>query len=352
MKKKTKTGKAARVPLVSADGERKYYPEAGEGCMKFLHRIAEEEEDGYIRFMKITPGALDYAEDGTDRNGYGFNQLAFFCCTFEGFDSPDTTLMFFNSILEGCTFKDSNVRIDFLSKTEVMDCDFTSIDLNKCTIENSVFEGCSFVGVGIMLSRILRTAFDLCTFKNTSFKYSDVEAVSMDYCYFDEATVIPNIPMSVNLEGEIIGWMPAYNDDTASIALCKMQVPAYAKRVRWISLLCRCSDAVILELQDIFTGKPIEDTKGYTLRTQPYDSQIDCKANVPISRPFNNERWNEHCEDAGIEFFTDREAAATLAVRQFEYSRVELDTSSHPNRIIIPETASKDKSDSGMPKNA
>ena len=123
------------------------------------------------------------------------------------------------------------------------------------------------------------------------------------------------LPLACPSHGTFIGWKKIYvevvvgpsNDFVLEYAICKLEIPASAKRSSATGYKCRCDKAKVLSITNMSDGKKFD--KGFS----SYDKSFEYEVGKTISVDnFDDNRWNE-CAP-GIHFFTDRAEAERYEV--------------------------------------
>ena len=123
------------------------------------------------------------------------------------------------------------------------------------------------------------------------------------------------LPLTCPSHGAFIGWKKIYvevvvgptNDFALDYAICKLEIPASAKRTSATGYKCRCDKAKVLSITRMSDGKKFD--KGFS----SYDKSFEYEVGKTVSVDnFDDNRWNE-CAP-GIHFFTDRAEAERYEV--------------------------------------
>ena len=123
------------------------------------------------------------------------------------------------------------------------------------------------------------------------------------------------LPFACPSHGAFIGWKKIYvevvvgpsNDFALEYAICKLEIPASAKRSSATGYKCRCDKAKVLSITNMSDGKKFD--KGFS----SYDKSFEYEVGKTVSVDnFDDNRWNE-CAP-GIHFFTDRVEAERYEV--------------------------------------
>jgi hypothetical protein len=131
----------------------------------------------------------------------------------------------------------------------------------------------------------------------------------------NEETQSLYLPLACPSHGAFIGWkkicvevvIDPSNDFALDYAICKLEIPASAKRSSATGYKCRCDKAKVLSITHMSDGKKFD--KGFS----SYDKSFEYEVGKTVSVDnFDDNRWNE-CAP-GIHFFTDRAEAERYEV--------------------------------------
>ena len=123
------------------------------------------------------------------------------------------------------------------------------------------------------------------------------------------------LPLACPSHGAFIGWKKICvevvkgptNDFALEYAICKLEIPASAKRSSATGYKCRCDKAKVLSITNMSDGKKFD--KGFS----SYDKSFEYEVGKTVSVDnFDDNRWKE-CAP-GIHFFTDRAEAERYEV--------------------------------------
>ena len=123
------------------------------------------------------------------------------------------------------------------------------------------------------------------------------------------------LPLACPSHGAFIGWKKVLvevvtgpsNDFVLVPAICKLEIPASAKRSSATGYKCRCDKAKVLSINVISDGKKVD--KGCSSHDNKFIYEVGKTVSVDN---FDECRWNE-CAP-GIHFFTDRAEAERYEV--------------------------------------
>ena len=121
----------------------------------------------------------------------------------------------------------------------------------------------------------------------------DLRGVDLSGIKFNENTAF--ITMQCPTEGSFIAWKKVIGD-----MIVKLRITENAKRSSATSLKCRCSEAEVLDIQDV-DGNSLDIS---AISSKHDSSFVYTKGDIVRVEDFDENRWNE-CS-TGIHFFTDR----------------------------------------------
>lgn len=215
-----------------------------------------------------------------------------------------------SQICFSCFFGRKFSRVSFrdtvIKNVCFFDCDFSGAQFNRATFSNVLFFNCI----------LFRANFINSTFNNVSFSRCTVALADFHGAVFDERTkktvykciefddyccpkFDPDLfPMACPKTGEFIGYKKVSKN-----RIIKLSIPADANRSSAFSEKCRCSKAIVIEIQDI-NGNKLEDRAAYGLFNSNFRYEVG-KTILPDR--FDTNRYKE-CGH-GIHFFMDRKDA-------------------------------------------
>ena len=146
-----------------------------------------------------------------------------------------------------------------------------------------------------MLKTLLKAIEERAYLRNADLRNANLRNADLSSANFNENTAM--FLLACPKEGSFIAWKKASNK------IVKLLVTENAKRSSATSLKCRCSEAKVLEIQELDrTTCDLLEIKS------SYDSSFIYKLSETISvDDFDEDRWNE-CS-TGIHFFLSRELA-------------------------------------------
>ncbi len=222
------------------------------------------------------------------------------------------------------------------------DCDCMPYNFDHVTMYVGYFENCTFFKTAFDFTNIYAGSFKDCDLINVRFVYSTVDLHGLINCKFSsqylfrsdiayELLTINDSPTSNSIaynacptDGKFIGWKklirPATKADIAVLnvaalfpipksenvpiveCICKLEIPASAKRSSGLDIKCRASKVKVLEIRDIKSGAMVDEA--FSIHTPSFKYKVGETIKEPN---FDDNRWNT-CS-SGIHFFVDKQTA-------------------------------------------
>ena len=194
----------------------------------------------------------------------------------------------FSYTCEDNTIK-KTVQAALMSGVDLLDANLDGADLRDADLRGAYLKGATLVGADLCYANLAGANL---TWANLSGAY--LSDANLSDVIFDTHTCmfLPQCP-----DGAFIGWKQAQDK------IIKLQICEDAKRSSATSLKCRCSKAIVLDIQE-FDG-----TKSHMNEVSSnFDRNFIYKIGEVVEvLNFNENRWNE-CS-SGIHFFISREMA-------------------------------------------
>lgn len=251
-----------------------------EELCSLLETINKERELRALSFPVIEKA---YFKDIILKNAC-LKHIMFRDCKFENCMMSDSNLTgteFVNVNFEHVVFADNNMKLSgyFVSRLK-------SVKINKCVMFESEFWKTSFEDVTIYKSNL----------DDSNLKESN----------FDNVRLIGNSGTLLKCpeEGSFTGFKKIFLGNNP--LLCKLEIPADAKRSSAFGRKCRCSKAKVLKIW----GKDCDDdylvpiSRGYSYHDHTFEYKVG-ETIYPDS--FDDNRWDE-CSN-GIHFFITKQEA-------------------------------------------
>lgn len=239
---------------------------------------------------------LDFSNENL--SGINLNDLYFHECNFEGatFGSQEFKFcrfddcLFDRAIFENVTISNTVLFVNRCTSTKFMYCNFINSKIHACNFNSAHFESISFIDVEIE-SEKKSLSFINTFFKNIFFK--DTTLCNND---FSEVKCFPYVPYACPYKGEFIGYKMVLDKDR-KLYLCKLLIPADAKRSSGIGNKCRCSKAKVLNIYSIEDHRKKIKT-AYSVYFKDFEYHVGEEI---IPNGFDDNRFNECAQ--GIHFF-------------------------------------------------
>jgi uncharacterized protein YjbI with pentapeptide repeats len=194
------------------------------------------------------------------------------------------------SDLRGSNLSGSNLSCSDLRGSDLRGSDLSGSDLSNSNLRNSNLRNSNLRGSDLRGSNL--SCSDL---RGSDLRGSDLSGSDLSGSNFSEST--PFLLSQCPSEGSFIAWKKANG------LIIKLKVTENSKRSSATTLKCRCSEAEVLEIQNI--DGSICDIKSISSN---YISSFIYEVGKIVSVPdFDEDRFNE-CS-AGIHFFISREMA-------------------------------------------
>ena len=170
---------------------------------------------------------------------------------------------------------------------ELSGADLSGADLAFADLRYSNLSGADLSGADLAFADLKGANVECTNFKDADIEYADL----------DGAFGMPYIPLACPSEGSFIAWKKV-----GIGYLVKLEIPEDARRSSATSKKCRCSKALVLDIEDLYTGEHPSMVVNYDYCECVYEVG---KMVHPDS--FDENRWNE-CSH-GIHFFMDKQDA-------------------------------------------
>ena len=251
-----------------------------EELCSLLETINKERELRALSFPVIEKA---YFEDIILKNAC-LKHIMFRDCKFKNCMISDSNLTgteFVNVNFEHVVFADNNMKLSgyFVSRLK-------SVKINKCVMFESEFWKTSFKDVTIYKSNL----------DDSNLKESN----------FDNVRLIGNSGTLLKCpeEGSFTGFKKIFLGNNP--LLCKLEIPADAKRSSAFGRKCRCSKAKVLEIwgKDGYGDYLVPISRGYSHHDHTFEYKV---GETIYPDRFDDNRWDE-CSN-GIHFFITKQEA-------------------------------------------
>jgi uncharacterized protein YjbI with pentapeptide repeats len=199
------------------------------------------------------------------------------------------------SDLRGSNLSCSDLRGSNLSGSDLSGSDLSNSDLSNSNLSCSDLRGSNLSCSDLRGSNLSGSNLSCSDLRGSDLRGSDLSGSDLSNSNFSEST--PFLLSQCPSEGSFIAWKKANG------LIIKLKVTENSKRSSATTLKCRCSEAEVLEIQNI--DGSICDIKSISSN---YISSFIYEVGKIVSVPdFDEDRFNE-CS-AGIHFFISREMA-------------------------------------------
>ena len=212
-------------------------------------------------------------------------------------DLSNTNLRAANLI--GVDLSDGNLYNADLSCTDLRNADLTEVDLTDVDLRNADLKYAN-----------LRCADLRCAnLKFTNLRCADLTSANLEGVDLWNANLIDSKLVGIKTNMNTIGYHLACPEEgsfigykRASRYLIKLLIPENAKRSSATTLKCRCSEARVLDIEDIKTGLKVQAVNSN------YNPEFIYRVGEIVKvEDFDDNRWNE-CS-TGIHFFMNKDNA-------------------------------------------
>lgn len=171
-------------------------------------------------------------------------------------------------------------------RADLRDVSFKGKDLSYVDLTGADLRGASFEG-----AKLYKTNFSDADLQNADFGFTKLTEVNFYNASMKGVKSLMFVPMVCPETGAFIAWRNVRGK------IVKLLVPEDAKRSSGTTRKCRCDNAVILEIQEVY-GQNIETVKGN------FDDFVYRVGETIKIDNFNEDRWDY---GPGIQFFMQRE---------------------------------------------
>lgn len=183
------------------------------------------------------------------------------------------------AIKSGANLSDADLSCADLSYANLSHADLSHADLRRANLSHANLSHANLSGADLSYANL---------------SGANLNHANLSHAYANENTTMyfPQCP-----DGAFVGWKKANK------MIVKLLIPESAKRSSATSLKCRCSEAKVLEIQNLDGS----DSKLKSVSSDRDSSFIYTIGETVKVDDFDENRWNE-CS-TGIHFFISREAA-------------------------------------------
>lgn len=196
--------------------------------------------------------------------------------------------------LSGADLRSANLSDANLSDADLSGADLRSADLSRANLSGAILSRADLSGANLSDADLSDADLSRANLRSANLSGADLCDANLSGADANESTAMyfPQCP-----EGSFIGWKKANG------MIVKLLITETAKRSSATSLKCRCSEAKVLEIQNLDGSD--SGLKGVS--SERDSSFIYTVGKTVKVDDFDENRWNE-CS-TGIHFFISREAA-------------------------------------------
>ena len=176
----------------------------------------------------------------------------------------------FGADLRGADLRGAYLRGAYLRYSNLKGADLWMANLEGADLFGANLEGANLEGANL---------------KDANIEYADLDGANM-----------PDLPLACPEKGSFIAWKKVRN------YLIKLKIPADAKRSSATTKKCRCDKALVLDIENLRTGKHPKRIVNYN-----YCECVYKVGKMVYPDWFDENRWHE-CS-YGIHFFVDMQDA-------------------------------------------
>jgi len=198
-----------------------------------------------------------------------------------------------NANLENANLENANLENAYLGKANLEKANLENAYLENANLENAYLEKANFKNAYLENANLenayLENVYlENANLKNANLKNANLENVYLENAYLENANFYN---LSCPEEGAFIGWKKA-NDK-----IIKLRITENALRSSATSYKCRCSEALVLEIEDGLKEIVSDHDKNFIYKV----------GEIVKADDFNPDRWVE-C-GKGIHFFMNKQNA-------------------------------------------
>ena len=220
---------------------------------------------------------------------------------------------FQNAILVGRNLSGRNLK-----RADFREAKMAEVNLNGACLDRAMFEFAD-----LWKADLRNTDMRFASFYGAFMVKADLTNATTFHTCFSEANLhnvknVPPVPMVCPETGSFVGWKKCKSGNNRSV-IVKLLIPEDAKRTSGTGKVCRCSKAIVLEIQQT-NGAKAKTNKAYsTYKGSSIIEYITGETVVP-SNGFDDYRWQEG--GAGIHFFISRLEAIEYPVLDYERKKL------------------------------
>lgn len=195
-----------------------------------------------------------------------------------------------------------------LARVNLSDANLTKADLRETNLQQAMLTRANLSGASLSRSVLKFADLTFASLERANLAWTDLSMANLrnailDNAKMDTTTRLPFVPLTCPDTGSFIAWKGCLTD-VGSGCIVKLQIPEDAMRSSSTGRKCRCSSAIVLEIQYL-NGSIL--SKLHAVHSW-YDPDFMYRIGETVSvADFDTNRFNE-CS-TGIHFFITREEA-------------------------------------------
>ena len=213
--------------------------------------------------------------------------------------------------LKGVSLRHANLSYSDFVEANLEDADLSRADLRCSDFEYANLSGANLVDSNLKFANLSHTNLDSASLMRADLTNADLTRANLRNANLRDTILRGASLIGANLEDVItnmctVGYNLACPEEgsfigykKASGLIIKLLIPDDAKRCSATTMKCRCNKAIVLEIEDIYTGKKVDYVRS------DYDKDFVYTAGETVYVDnFDEDRWHE-CSN-GIHFFMNK----------------------------------------------
>lgn len=206
-----------------------------------------------------------------------------------------------SAVLMGVFLRDSDLRHIMLTEANLTEADIKRVDLRYSRLNNSILTNIYLIDSNLSESNLKAVDLSESYLGAVNLNKANLKGIDLSNTRLSE---VIGAGLVCPEEGSFTGFKKIFRDEKR--LLCKLEIPADAKRNNATTRKCRCSKAKVLEIwdRDDKGNYTIPVNSGYSFFNRFFEYRVG-ETVYPDS--FDEDRWNE-CSN-GIHFFITKQEA-------------------------------------------
>lgn len=206
-----------------------------------------------------------------------------------------------SAVLVGVFLRDCDLKHTILTRANLTGADIRRVNLKYSCLINSILTNICLIDSDLSESNLTRVDLDESYLRVINLNKANLKGVNLSDTELDE---VIGVGLVCPEEGSFTGFKKIFRNGKK--LLCKLEIPADAKRSSATTRKCRCSKAKVLEIWDM------DDKGNYTIPVNSGYSFFDRFLEYRVGEmvypdSFDEDRWDE-CSN-GIHFFITKQEA-------------------------------------------